>query len=188
MSADMKNQGTSFEALQTWVEETAALCSPKDIVWCDGSQQEWDSLTKRLCDQGTFLKLNPEKRPNSFLARSAPSDVARVEERTFICTKRPDEAGPTNQWADPIEMRGILDNKFRDSMAGRTMYVIPFCMGPLDSPLAKIGIQCTDRESTQILSRNGFHFSFSSLYVPWLNSRRLFPAFPALSCSLHNTS
>ena len=140
----MKTKGTTYEALQTWVEETAALCQPNRVEWCDGSQEEWERLTQLLCDNGTFTRLNPEKRPNSFLARSTTSDVARVEERTFICTKRPDEAGPTNKWADPTEMRKLLTEKFTGSMKGRVMYVIPFCMGPLDSPLAKIGVQLTD--------------------------------------------
>ena len=142
--AVMKTKGTTYEALQTWVEETAALCQPDRVEWCDGSQEEWERLTQLLCDNGTFTRLNPEKRPNSFLARSTTSDVARVEERTFICTKRPDEAGPTNKWADPTEMRKLLTEKFTGSMKGRVMYVIPFCMGPLDSPLAKIGVQLTD--------------------------------------------
>ena len=161
MAFVMALQGTSYKPLQEWVNQMAALCTPKEVVWCDGSQDEWDRLTQQLCDQGTFTRLNPEKRPNSFLARSAVSDVARVEERTFICTKRRDEAGPTNQWADPLEMRKILTDKFTGSMAGRTMYVIPFCMGPLDSPLAKIGIQCTDSAyvvvNTRIMAHMGTH-------------------------------
>jgi phosphoenolpyruvate carboxykinase (GTP) len=161
MDVEMKNQGTSFKELQTWVDQMAALCTPTDVVWCDGSQEEWDSLAQQLCDQGTFTRLNPEKRPNSFLARSTTSDVARVEERTFICTKRPDEAGPTNKWADPLEMRKILTEKFTGTMKGRTMYVIPFCMGPLDSPLAKIGVQVSDSAyvalNMRIMAHMGAH-------------------------------
>jgi phosphoenolpyruvate carboxykinase (GTP) len=157
----MISQQTSHKQLQEWVNQLAALTTPDEVNWCDGSQDERNRLTQMLCDQGTFIRLNPKKRPNSFLARSAVSDVARVEERTFICTKRRDEAGPTNQWADPLEMRKILTDKFTGSMKGRTMYVIPFCMGPLDSPLAKIGIQCTDSAyvvvNTGIMAHMGSH-------------------------------
>ncbi len=135
---------TSHQPLQKWVDKMIALCKPDAVEWCDGSRTEWDRLTSLLVDSGTFTRLNPEKRPNSFIARSSPSDVARVEDRTFICTRRREEAGPTNNWADPMEMREMLNGKFDGCMKGRTMYIIPFCMGPIDSPLAKVGVQVTD--------------------------------------------
>ncbi len=135
---------TTHLALQKWVDEMISLCTPDAVEWCDGSQAEWQRLTTLLVEKGTFTRLDATKRPNSFLARSTASDVARVEERTFICSKRPDEAGPTNRWADSVKMRVTLAEKFTGCMKGRTMYIIPFCMGPLDSPLAKIGIEISD--------------------------------------------
>ena len=135
---------TSHSVLQQWVTDMTALCAPAAVEWCDGSQAEWDRLTSLLVEKGTFTRLNAETRPNCFLARSTTSDVARVEDRTFICSATKAGAGPTNHWADPAEMRVLLTEKFRGCMAGRTMYVIPFCMGPLDSPLAKIGVEITD--------------------------------------------
>ena len=132
------------KGLATWVLETAALCNADSIEWCDGSRVEWDRLTERLVDSGTFTRLNPDLHPNSFLARSNPSDTARVEDRTFICSLREVDAGPTNNWQSPDLMRRKLTDKFKDCMSGRTMYVVPFCMGPPDSPLALIGVELTD--------------------------------------------
>ena len=135
---------TTNEKLKAWVDEWAEIFQPDAIEWCDGSDEEWDRLTSLLVEQGSFTRLDDEKRPNSFLCNSDPADVARVEERTFINSEHEADAGPTNNWRAPDEMKEEVLALYRGAMRGRTMYVIPFSMGPLGSPIAHIGVQLTD--------------------------------------------
>jgi len=133
-----------YEQLDLWIKEIVALCQPDDVHYCDGSKKEYEDLCQVMVKQGTMTPLNPEKRPNSFLCRSDPLDTARVEESTFICSEHEQDAGPTNHWRNPVDMKKTLRKLFAGCMKGRTLYVVPFCMGSLGSPLSKLGVQITD--------------------------------------------
>jgi len=171
---------TSNTRLLAWVREIAELTTPDRVEWADGSAQEWEQITGQLVEAGTFVKLDEAKKPNSFWCASDPEDVARVEERTFICTETKEAAGPTNNWMDPAEMKGILTDLFRGCMQGRTMYVIPFCMGPLDGERSKLGVEITDSPyvvaSMHIMTRMGpevlklFDTAAGDKFVPCLHS------------------
>ncbi len=178
MTASATEAPTTHQRLLDWVAEVAELTRPDRVVWCDGSDEEWARLTDELVDAGTLVRLAEDKKPNSFWCASDPSDVARVEDRTFICSRDEADAGATNNWMDPAEMRSVMTDLYRDCMRGRTMYVIPFCMGPLEAESPMFGVEITDsayvvtsmrimaRMGTKVLDRMGADADF----VPCLHS------------------
>src|SRR3954467_2004109 len=155
----MQQAPTSHPRLLAWVAEVAALTTPDRIVWCDGSEAEWTGLTDALVDSGALVRLGPARKPTSSWARTDPSDVARVEDRTFICSVDEADAGPTNNWMAPAEMKSVMTGLYRGCMRGRTMYVIPFCMGPVEAEGPMFGVELTDSEyvvvSMRVMARIG---------------------------------
>ncbi len=179
--ADTAVGGTTHAGLQAWVDEVAALTNPDQVLWVTGSDKEWKRLTEKLVETGTFVRLNEDKKPNSFYAASDPTDVARVEDRTFICSVDEKDAGPTNNWMAPEEMKDIMRDLYRGSMRGRTMYVIPFVMGHLNAENPMFGVEITDSEyvvvSMRVMARCGVNvlrrieeLGEAANYVPALHS------------------